>query len=211
MAQRGYEDDDRRGAPWWVLLFILMLLLAAIFFAWRWFSDGASRRAAAPAPIEEISATPPAIDVPDVIEPTEPPLEELDEIYVDDFEEPPAIEDPPPPAPENFTHVVYFELMEWTLTPQAETSLAAELSAFEPWQVSRVEIDGFTDTAGTANYNQPLSVRRAQIIRRFLIERGIGRERITMRGHGETRLAEPTADGVREPLNRRAVISFAFD
>ena len=73
-------------------------------------------------------------------------------------------------------------------------------------QVTRIEVGGHTDTSGTAAYNQALSVRRAQAVSNELVRLGVPREAITVQGYGETRPLVPTADGVREPQNRRVEI-----
>ncbi len=70
----------------------------------------------------------------------------------------------------------------------------------------RVEVSGHTDTAGPAAYNQRLSERRAKAVADYLERKGVSRDRMTVRGYGETRLAVPTPDNTREPRNRRVEI-----
>lgn len=48
-----------------------------------------------------------------------------------------------------------------------------------------VEIEGHTDSLGTDDYNQGLSQRRAESVRSYLIQQGIGSERIVASGKGE--------------------------
>lgn len=55
----------------------------------------------------------------------------------------------------------------------------------------RVEVAGHTDSIGTDAYNQGLSVRRAEAVRRYLIGKGIAAERLVVRGYGES---QPIAD-----------------
>ncbi len=73
-------------------------------------------------------------------------------------------------------------------------------------QYTRIEVNGYTDTSGTPEYNQRLSVRRAQAISAELIRDGVPREAIAVQGFGETHLLVPTKAGVREPQNRRVEI-----
>lgn len=70
----------------------------------------------------------------------------------------------------------------------------------------RAEIAGHTDTAGPAAYNQRLSERRAAAVASYLERKGVSRDRMTVRGYGETRLAVQTPDNTREPRNRRVEI-----
>ena len=72
--------------------------------------------------------------------------------------------------------------------------------------VAHITVTGHTDTVGSAKYNQALSERRAASVKRQLIADGIGSSDITTIGVGKSGLLVPTADGVREPQNRRAVI-----
>jgi outer membrane protein OmpA-like peptidoglycan-associated protein len=73
---------------------------------------------------------------------------------------------------------------------------------------SLIDIYGFTDTTGSAAFNQRLSEQRAQAVADYLAARGVARARIATRGYGEQYdyLRVKTADGVNEPLNRRVEI-----
>ncbi|MGH6916532.1 MAG: OmpA family protein, partial [Geminicoccaceae bacterium] len=57
-------------------------------------------------------------------------------------------------------------------------------------------------------YNQALSERRARNVAQALTQRGIPTTTMQVEGHGETQPRVPTADGVREPQNRRVEIVF---
>ncbi|PKO59032.1 MAG: flagellar motor protein MotB, partial [Betaproteobacteria bacterium HGW-Betaproteobacteria-18] len=50
----------------------------------------------------------------------------------------------------------------------------------------KVLIEGFADSTGAADYNQGLSERRASAVRTALLDMGVARERIDMRGYGES-------------------------
>lgn len=66
-----------------------------------------------------------------------------------------------------------------------------------------VRIRGYADTSGPVDYNIALSMRRAETVRDALVERGVDPDRMELIALGETELRVPTADGVREPQNRR--------
>jgi OOP family OmpA-OmpF porin len=70
----------------------------------------------------------------------------------------------------------------------------------------RVLVWGHTDTVGPAAYNQGLSERRANAVADYLAGRGVSRDRMEVRGFGETMLAVPTPDETNEPRNRRVEI-----
>ncbi len=120
---------------------------------------------------------------------------------------------PPPPAPVAApqrevarTYLVFFDWDRADLTDRARQIIAEAAQATTRVQVTRIEVSGYTDTSGTPRYNQGLSVRRAQNVASELVRLGVPRQAITVQGFGETRLLVPTADGVREPQNRRVEI-----
>lgn len=65
------------------------------------------------------------------------------------------------------------------------------------------EIAGHTDSAGDAVVNQKLSQRRAEAVRKHLVQSGVSPERLKATGYGET---QPVADNASESgrrINRR--------
>lgn len=70
-----------------------------------------------------------------------------------------------------------------------------------------VEIEGHTDNVGSDEYNQALSQRRADSVRSFLIQQGIGPERIRTSGKGEHQpVADNESSGGRQQNRRVEVI-----
>ncbi len=120
---------------------------------------------------------------------------------------PPAAVVTPPPAREAArTYLVFFDWDRADLTPRARQVVSEAAQATTRVQVTKIQVNGFTDTSGTPRYNQGLSVRRAQTVANELVRDGVPRSAISIQGFGETRLLVPTADGVREPQNRRVEI-----
>jgi outer membrane protein OmpA-like peptidoglycan-associated protein len=69
-----------------------------------------------------------------------------------------------------------------------------------------VDISGHTDTAGSKEYNDVLSLERAKTVSDVLVKEGADKTKITTKGLGESSLAVETADEVKEPRNRRVEI-----
>jgi len=98
---------------------------------------------------------------------------------------------------------VLFDVNKWDLKPEGMTILdqAAEfLKKNTQWHV---EIQGHTDSTGTAEWNQTLSQRRAESAMKYLISKGVPVARLTAKGYGPS---EPVASNdTREgrALNRR--------
>ena len=57
-----------------------------------------------------------------------------------------------------------------------------------------VQLDGFADERGNADYNQKLSVRRAQHVMHVLLANGVPANRISVKGHGESPAADDNVD-----------------
>jgi outer membrane protein OmpA-like peptidoglycan-associated protein len=70
-----------------------------------------------------------------------------------------------------------------------------------------IVIIGHTDRVGSMQYNDALSLRRAERCRDELIKLGIPKVRISVAGRGFREPEVPTADQVSEPRNRRVEIS----
>ena len=68
----------------------------------------------------------------------------------------------------------------------------------------RVRIQGYTDSTGTAQYNQALSERRAAAVKTALIRQGVDPSRIDMKGYGESNAMAANSSAEGRQQNRRA-------
>ncbi len=110
-----------------------------------------------------------------------------------------------PPAPQHFT--VNFEFDSDEPTTEGRALLPQILSSVKGRPFPEVLVIGHTDTVGTRASNIALGMRRAELIRRLLIETGLDAALIEVVSHGEADLLVPTADEVSEPRNRRVEIT----
>ncbi len=69
-----------------------------------------------------------------------------------------------------------------------------------------VLVEGFTDSTGADAYNQQLSERRSMTVREALLQMGIGSERISVRGYGESYPVVANDTAANRQLNRRVEI-----
>jgi outer membrane protein OmpA-like peptidoglycan-associated protein len=111
---------------------------------------------------------------------------------------------PAPPVSRNF--LVFFDWNSATLTPQAQGIVNSAASEAKRVGQVRIRATGHADRSGPTNYNQRLSMRRAIAVRGALEAQGIPRNEIAIFAKGEADPLVPTADGVREPQNRRVEI-----
>jgi OmpA-OmpF porin, OOP family len=121
---------------------------------------------------------------------------------------PPAPPPPPPPppsvAPPSF--MVFFDWDRSNLSAQAQATIQQAANAFKTKGSARITATGHTDTSGPESYNMALSLRRANAVKDALVRDGVPAAAITVIGRGEAGLLVQTADGVREPQNRRVEI-----
>jgi len=104
------------------------------------------------------------------------------------------------------SYLVFFDWDKATLTDRAREIIKQAADNSTHVQYTRIEVNGYTDTSGTPQYNQGLSIRRAKAVQAELIKDGVPGNAITIQGFGETHLLVPTGPGVREPQNRRVEI-----
>jgi len=75
----------------------------------------------------------------------------------------------------------------------------------------KVLIEGFTDSTGSAVHNQDLSDRRAGAVQSALEEMGVGRNRVAIRGFGESYPVAANDTAENRQLNRRVEIVLSDD
>jgi outer membrane protein OmpA-like peptidoglycan-associated protein len=104
------------------------------------------------------------------------------------------------------SYLVFFDWDKATLTDRARQIIKEAADNSMHVKVTRIEVNGYTDTSGTPQYNMGLSIRRANSVKAELIRDGVAAGDIATQGFGETHLLVPTGAGVREPQNRRVEI-----
>jgi OmpA-OmpF porin, OOP family len=115
---------------------------------------------------------------------------------------------PPPPPPLQRNFLVFFDFDKSDITPEADRVIVQAANNARTATVTRITLTGHADRSGPVAYNQRLSERRANAVAARLVREGIPPSAIVTIGRGETQPLVPTADGVREPQNRRVEIVF---
>jgi len=113
----------------------------------------------------------------------------------------------PAQAAANNLFTVYFDFDSWTLKAEQLKVLDDVIATARAGGQSNINIVGHTDTSGSSEYNQRLSVKRANVVVEALVQMGARRAALHASGVGETDLAVETGDGVKEAKNRRTVVS----
>ncbi|HAA14666.1 MAG TPA: hypothetical protein DCE41_24460, partial [Cytophagales bacterium] len=156
-------------------------------------------------PAPELSFTPaPTDSVPDLPEETPIPApvpivepEPMGLLFVPDTVE---IED------EFIIRGLLFEQSQADLLPQSLLVLDSLYNVLDSYPTLRVEIRGFTSNEGSATRNQRLSEDRVRNVRRYLLDRGIARRRLEVRGFGESMPRFPNDTEENRRRNRRVEV-----
>jgi OmpA-OmpF porin, OOP family len=116
---------------------------------------------------------------------------------------------PPPPAQELVLKDVTFATNSATLLPGSERTLDGVARTIQQCRCSHVDIRGYTDSVGKAEYNQKLSERRANSVKDYLESHGVPSGILTAQGFGEENpiASNKTAEGRAQ--NRRVTVQFS--
>lgn len=127
----------------------------------------------------------------------------------------PVAEAAPAPAPKVVTERVtlsaaaLFDVNKDVIKPAGMAELdafAARLQSLD--SVQSVNIVGHTDSTGADAYNQNLSMRRANAVKNYLLDKGIDPSIITTSGMGESQPVADNATTEGRAQNRRVEVSF---
>lgn len=106
---------------------------------------------------------------------------------------------------------VLFALDQSHLTAAGEQSVQVLANVLQQNPQRTVLIEGFTDSTGSADYNQQLSARRAAAVRDSLQAMGVATGRIAIRAFGEAYPAAANDTAANRQLNRRVEIVLSDD
>ena len=101
---------------------------------------------------------------------------------------------------------ISFDLGSATLKPDALDTYAKIANILKTYDKTVIHIVGHTDTSGSAESNQALSVARAASVGSYMAQSGLPIQRVREEGRGEREPLVKTADGVKESRNRRVDI-----
>jgi OOP family OmpA-OmpF porin len=121
---------------------------------------------------------------------------------------PPPAPPAPPPPPTHQVYLVFFDWDKYNITPEGLQIIQLAANQYKSGGRVTLQVTGYTDTTGSAGYNQRLSERRANAVAAALERLGVPRSDMVVAGRGMNDLRVPTPPGVREPQNRRVEIVF---
>ena len=130
---------------------------------------------------------------------------------------------PPPPAPAPIAaplppcppaaitpgpFLVFFDWDKSLITAEGAQILDRAAEQYAATGQTSIALAGHADKSGKDDYNVRLSQRRADAVKAYMATKGVPDSVITTEAFGESRPLVDTADGVREPQNRRVEITF---
>ncbi len=110
-----------------------------------------------------------------------------------------------------FDSDVLFPLNSSYLTDQAKEELDKLVALLEEYPGASLIVDGHTDATGTEEYNQWLSEKRAESVKKYAVSKGLAENRISTHGYGQTKpiAANNTKEGRQQ--NRRVEVTIVTD
>lgn len=109
-----------------------------------------------------------------------------------------------------FDSGILFEIDSYNLSIAAKSNLTSLASTLKKYEDTNVLIEGHTDSSGSEEYNQDLSVKRANSVLQYLSDLDVGTRRMTSIGYGENQpIAENDTDNGRSKNRRVEVAIFA--
>jgi len=111
-----------------------------------------------------------------------------------------------------FDSGILFDVDSDVLRVASRDNLSALANSISEYPGTKILVVGHTDSTGSDSYNQSLSERRANSARTFLLQQGVGGDRIESAGRGESEpvAANDSAEG-RQQNRRVEVAIFASD
>lgn len=117
---------------------------------------------------------------------------------------PAPVREPAPSIPQKF--LVFFDFDKSNLRGDAQKIVAEAVAYAKTNGKATIVATGHTDTSGSDAYNMALSERRAKAVEKELERLGIPAKEVIVHWKGESEPLVQTADGVKEPQNRRVEI-----
>ena len=98
---------------------------------------------------------------------------------------------------------VLFDSEKWFIKPGAHKALDAIVEVLEKTPELQLEVQGHTDSRGSKSLNKLLSEKRAKAVMKFLVEKGIAKDRLTAKGLWFTKPAASNDTSAGRAMNRR--------
>jgi outer membrane protein OmpA-like peptidoglycan-associated protein len=106
---------------------------------------------------------------------------------------------------------VLFDTGKYTLKPDAQLSLAKVSGILQAYPGLKLQIEGYTDSTGSPEFNQKLSEDRAVAVRNFLVSQGVSQSNIAATGYGASKFVADNDSASGRAQNRRVQLVVSGD
>ncbi len=106
---------------------------------------------------------------------------------------------------------VLFDTGKFTLKPDAKIALAKVAGILQAYPGLKVQIEGYTDSVGSDDYNQKLSENRAGAVRDFLVSQGVPMDNTSATGYGKNNPVADNGTAAGKAKNRRVQLVVSGD
>jgi len=98
---------------------------------------------------------------------------------------------------------VLFDFNKYTLKPEAREKLAKVSGILLSYPGLKLQVEGYTDSIGSDEYNQKLSEQRADGVRDYLVAQSVQDANVTAKGYGKQDPVADNSTNVGRAQNRR--------
>ena len=106
-----------------------------------------------------------------------------------------------------FNDGLKFDVNSASLRSSDHQNLEKLANVLNKYEDTEVLIEGHTDSSGSDEYNQTLSEKRAESVRKDLISKGVLSGRLTSVGYGESQPLEDNSTEAGKQANRRVEVA----
>ena len=107
----------------------------------------------------------------------------------------------------DYARTILFDTGKSSIKAESTSVMVDIIQILNEYPTAKFTVEGHTDSVGSANLNQKLSDSRANSVRDFLIEKGIGADRLTAIGYGEDKPIATNNTKAGRAQNRRVEIN----
>lgn len=101
---------------------------------------------------------------------------------------------------------VLFNYGKYKLRKRSHSALNEIVKLLREYPENRILVEGYTDSIGSKKYNLRLSAKRAEAVKKYLVSKGIDKNRIKAMGYGEEKPIASNKTKQGRALNRRVEI-----